>query len=627
MNPYTATLGWSLLHFLWQGALAAFTLSMLLAAFRPKSAETRYGLALLTLVAMTIALLVTFLVLLPDAASTARALPGSRIILTNVALPSPDPFSSLAELYMPWFLAVWAAGSLLLALRAAGGWLRLQRLAKSARPGSCLVPGERLALRMGLGRGIRFLESAEVNTPVVFGWLKPVVLMPPAALCGLTPQQLESVLAHELAHLLRHDFAVNVLQTTAESLLFYHPAVWWVSSIIRSERELCCDDIAVAVCGDPIAYSKALLSLEESRAGLALAASGGSLAPRVRRLIGLPAEPAARSGGLIWAVTLALLLGIAGIGWTQDPPPAQIAPPAPAAPAAPTPAPPIPPKPSPLAPAAPPPPPAVRGVVGGVPGGVHGGVVGGVPGGVVGGVPAPPQLAKALAPPEAPEPPQPPEAVAPAPPPPPVPPDLGAAMDRAARDIERVHLELQRNQELLKKLDSAERQKALAQAQEQLARAQKDMERQMKVMEADIVRMNADKSIQALESAEVQKAMAEAQQQIAQSQKDIERQTKKMEADMAKLDADASPKVKAKELDRRTKYANEHFAEPNIEGSKSDRGRIYLRYGPPDSIDTTPNSKLIWHYRALQETGKDATFEFFLEGGFWRMKRGTINGV
>ena len=95
-----------------------------------------------------------------------------------------------------------------------------------------------------------------VEVPTVIGWLRPVVLMPASALSGMGPQQLEAILAHELAHIRRHDYLVNLLQTVVETLLFYHPAVWWLSGRIRVERENCCDDLAVSLCGDPYAYAE-----------------------------------------------------------------------------------------------------------------------------------------------------------------------------------------------------------------------------------------------------------------------------------------------------------------------------------------------------------------------------------
>ena len=145
-----------------------------------------------------------------------------------------------------------------------------------------------LARQLHIRRPVRLLESASVAVPTVIGWLRPVVLMPASALAGLSPEQLQAILAHELAHIRRHDYLVNLLQTLVETLLFYHPAVWWLSRRIRAEREHCCDDLAVSLCGDPYTYARALADLEGLRAPsvpLALAATGGSLLGRVRRLV------------------------------------------------------------------------------------------------------------------------------------------------------------------------------------------------------------------------------------------------------------------------------------------------------------------------------------------------------
>ena len=131
------------------------------------------------------------------------------------------------------------------------------------------------------------LESARVTVPTLVGWLRPVVLVPAAALSGLTTYQLQAVLAHELAHIRRHDYLVNLLQSVVETLLFYHPAVWWVSSEVRAEREHCCDDLAVEVCGDRLVYVSALAELTSiERRAFALAATDGSLVSRVRRILG-----------------------------------------------------------------------------------------------------------------------------------------------------------------------------------------------------------------------------------------------------------------------------------------------------------------------------------------------------
>ena len=192
----------------------------------------------------------------------------------------------------------WLCGVAVLTLRLISGWVWVQRMkshgASPAADGWQHIVA-RLSRRLHIARHVRLLESTLVEVPTVIGWIKPVVLLPASALAGLSPQQLEAILAHELAHIRRHDYLVNLLQTLVETLLFYHPAVWWLSRRIRVERENCCDDLAVSLCGDPYTYAKALADLEELRgaarpqAFLAMAATGGSLlaarAPAARRAV------------------------------------------------------------------------------------------------------------------------------------------------------------------------------------------------------------------------------------------------------------------------------------------------------------------------------------------------------
>jgi hypothetical protein len=137
---------------------------------------------------------------------------------------------------------------------------------------------EGLIRRLQVARPVRLYLSTIAEVPIVIGWLRPYILLPVSAVTGLGESQLGAILAHELAHIRRHDYLANLLQNAVETLLFYHPAVWWVSRWIRQEREHCCDDLAVEICGDVMVYAGALAQLEELRGGVsepALAAAGG----------------------------------------------------------------------------------------------------------------------------------------------------------------------------------------------------------------------------------------------------------------------------------------------------------------------------------------------------------------
>jgi GWxTD domain-containing protein len=143
--------------------------------------------------------------------------------------------------------------------------------------------------------------------------------MPVGMFAGLSPPQIESILLHELAHIQRHDYLINTLQRCVEGLLFYHPAVWWISTVIRREREHCCDDLAVSISGDPHEYARALASLEQSRfSPAAVAATGGSLVKRIHRLL-YPKTSGAWAPFL--AVMILVLTGAATVAaWPAKPP-------------------------------------------------------------------------------------------------------------------------------------------------------------------------------------------------------------------------------------------------------------------------------------------------------------------
>ena len=170
---------------------------------------------------------------------------------------------------------IWLAGAMAFWVRLMGGWVVAARmrstLVRPAPPEWRQALGE-LGARIGLSRPVRLLVSALVEVPAVVGWLRPVVLVPVGALAGLPAEQMEALLIHELAHIRRHDYLVNILQSVAEALLFYHPAVWWVSGHIRAERELCCDDVAASGRGDVLTYARALAELESYRPAHANAA-------------------------------------------------------------------------------------------------------------------------------------------------------------------------------------------------------------------------------------------------------------------------------------------------------------------------------------------------------------------
>ena len=397
-EPTARAIGWALLHFVWQGALVGVLAAVALRLLRQSDADVRYVVATIALAVMATLPVVTAVQSFEDANAgssivvsesapvAARPLAATSVVTESVAVvpdASPAPSALVGdgavERWMPMFVLAWMVGVAVLTLRLFSGWLWVQRMkshgARLAGP-ALQASVARLSKRLHISRPVRLLESAGVDVPTVIGCIKPVILLPVSALAGLSHVQVEAILAHELAHIRRHDYLVNLLQTLLETLLFYHPAVWWLSRRIRAEREHCCDDLAVSLCGDPVAYARALADLEELRGAtgrLVLAASGGPLLQRVRRL--LLAGPASHDGrGPVWlagatALLLVFGIGVSAIGATttfddgsqslyDQYPPIPPAPPQPALP----PSLPVPPVPM-VAPAVPPPQMPIDGVV------------------------------------------------------------------------------------------------------------------------------------------------------------------------------------------------------------------------------------------------------------------------
>ncbi len=311
-------IGWALLSSIWQGALIAALLAGFFGLARRSAPAVRYWAGLVALIAM---------VALP-VATAFRIVESSRVSLANFpSLPvtglgdkpgieasvdeppvaSGETFRTTVtpvagnlltsarnagERLMPWMVALWFTGLLLCSLRLLGGLARTRRLTRrgaSRARDSLAARVHALAAKLDLRRKVRVLESTCNSAPLVIGALRPVIVLPVSLLTGLTPIQLDMLLAHELAHIRRHDFAINLVQTIIETLLFYHPAARWISTRIREERENCCDDIAISVSGGHrAAYASTLLALEERRGEeyvLVAAATGGSLVKRVRRIV------------------------------------------------------------------------------------------------------------------------------------------------------------------------------------------------------------------------------------------------------------------------------------------------------------------------------------------------------
>ncbi|MCP3919079.1 MAG: M56 family metallopeptidase [bacterium] len=307
--------GWTLVHFLWQGILIAGLLELVLAMLRRHSASTRYVVRCGALLAMVLAPIVTFFVVAQG--EIPRPLHPAVLVFARPL----EPRASGVEGLLPWVVLGWSMGATVLAVRLGLGMRRIRNLRVRTRgcslDGSARRSFDRVAARLGVRAAAVVVDSARLAAPIAVGWLRPLVFFPAHVLTGLTPAQIECLIAHELAHVARRDYLVNVLQSIVETVLFYHPAVWWVSAGIRTEREFCCDDVALDVTRDGVAYARALVSLEASRGkeelGIGVSTLGGSLMQRIQRLVGASDLPR-RSRGYVTVYLLLPLLGAGAIG-------------------------------------------------------------------------------------------------------------------------------------------------------------------------------------------------------------------------------------------------------------------------------------------------------------------------
>ena len=321
------SLGWTLIHFCWQAAAIAlaYKFAELLVSrdTRSSSSHARYLLALVALLSMFIAAAGTFVyeefglqksaIVLNDT----HSVPSFELTEVDTTALSPSKLSTnlrtilpSTAAMLPWLDGLWMLGVFALSARTIGGWLLLQRLRSSATqqiPPELAASFTRLAQRIGVQGRVALRLSTRVASPLALGMVRSLILLPASALTTLSPEQLEAVLAHELAHIRRADYLWNILQTMIETLFFFHPAVWYVGNTLRQQRELCCDDIAIASCDDPLTYATALLALEEHRAQLfalhtasaslplALALDGHqspfNLRSRIARILGEPMQP------------------------------------------------------------------------------------------------------------------------------------------------------------------------------------------------------------------------------------------------------------------------------------------------------------------------------------------------
>jgi beta-lactamase regulating signal transducer with metallopeptidase domain/predicted nucleic acid-binding Zn-ribbon protein len=310
LPAFVSTLGWALVHFVWQGTLVGIATAIALLALRNARPQTRYAVCCAAL-ALCLALPIVGVWRGMQSDAAVAGTPITSALATNAADPVvlPDHASvtlsaswrSSLQGQLPWIVALWSLGAGLLAARMALGMMWVGRIGRS-RTGASHPRWQRrldrLAEKLGIERMVRLRVTPDLASPVAAGCWKPMVLVPAALIANMPLDLLEALLAHELAHIKRHDYLVNLIQSAIESLLFYHPVVWWLSKQIRIEREQIADDIAACALGEPHRLALALHELDVFQQDqlqrlddftgaiqLVPAANGGHLMSRIQRLI------------------------------------------------------------------------------------------------------------------------------------------------------------------------------------------------------------------------------------------------------------------------------------------------------------------------------------------------------
>lgn len=325
MTPLALAISRALIHFVWQGAIAGLFFWIVLHLLRQRSANVRYVVGCAAMIVLALLPLITAAVLY---SRPSNSRPG--VATANIEQSEPQALPAVISQRGLWFsalqswaLPIWSVGVIAFSIRLILGYRHAFILRRRGRPADDSVGAVvmRLAQLMSVRRPMRVLISSMADSPSVVGWLRPVILLPTATLMGLTPLQLEAILAHEIAHVRRYDYLVNMLQMVVETLLFYHPAVWWTSKRIRLERELCCDDLAVRFSGNALRYARALTRLEKMRLTtpqVAMASTGGPLLYRIQRIVGVSAKEYGSSRlPVVVAIGLAVLCLSLNVNWVK----------------------------------------------------------------------------------------------------------------------------------------------------------------------------------------------------------------------------------------------------------------------------------------------------------------------
>ncbi|PSL19271.1 M56 family metallopeptidase [Chitinophaga ginsengisoli] len=316
---------WMLVHSLWQGLLLAVITAMLLQFTKRASARWRYNIIFIQFVLFILACIWTFFRGMNGPSESIVPLAGtigqnaSQLLQLNAIniQQFADAGAAYISTHASLLVLIWAIFFTFRSFRMVQGLIYLQKTKQQYTPVTADWQ-ERLALlcnKLHISKHIRLLESARVKVPMIIGHLKPVILMPAGLLTGLPVEQLEAVLLHELAHIRRHDYIVNLLQTLCETVYFFNPGLLWISGLLRDEREHCCDDIALGQTGNKKEFIQALISFKEHAMyshtiAVAFPGKKNQLLQRVSRIINNKNQPLGTAEKVFFMAGVLLLTAI-----------------------------------------------------------------------------------------------------------------------------------------------------------------------------------------------------------------------------------------------------------------------------------------------------------------------------
>lgn len=302
-------LGWSLLHSLWQGAFLAIILGILLLFLRKFSSATRYLIIAFFMVLHVAIIPLNFInhyhPVVSNSEDNLKVNPSEPTSLKvskhdvqeqdyNIITEKVNQkFTGYFDLHLPLIVTIWFVGVTILLLRYLAQLAYVQRLISHGVqpfPPQLYDVIRKLEEKINIHRNVKYLQTFRISSPMTVGWLKPVVLFPIGLFAKLDPSEVEAILLHELAHIKRNDYLVNVFQSLATILLFYHPATWWISGLLHQERENCCDDLVIELSGKPDEYATTLIHLQEQKlkamkTSLSISGKKSSFTQRILRLL------------------------------------------------------------------------------------------------------------------------------------------------------------------------------------------------------------------------------------------------------------------------------------------------------------------------------------------------------